>query len=175
MSNANLIVSGSIHQGDCHSIDASRGRQCAFKSLSALFICANWCCVSQWMTNTINQISIQGDTMHLKCLENQTTPDADIDVCVKRASQRNLNSLIVFSVMFIFQSFFTCYKQILCIYSNILFIYLYKELTLLMSPDTVSMLVHHPRCKNPLSSYLYVHVLCTVSLGQQIYVIVLVL
>ena len=97
MSNANLIVSGSIHQGDCHSIDASRGRQCAFKSLSALFICA---CVSQWMTNTINQISIQGDTMHLKCWENQTTPYADIDVCVKRASQRNLNSLIVFSVMF---------------------------------------------------------------------------
>ena len=54
MSNANLIVTGSIHQGDRRLSDVLRGRQCAFMSLSALFICANRCRVSQWTADAVD-------------------------------------------------------------------------------------------------------------------------
>ena len=47
MSNADLIVSGSIHQADHRFSDLSRGRQCAFISFSAL-LRASSCRVSQW-------------------------------------------------------------------------------------------------------------------------------
>ena len=47
MPNADLIVSGNIHQADRRFSDLSRGRQCAFISFSAL-LRANSCRVSQW-------------------------------------------------------------------------------------------------------------------------------
>ena len=71
MSNANLIVSGSIYQGDCRFSNMSRARQCALMSLSALFICANGCRVLQWTTDTIDQILIEGDAIYLEVLENR--------------------------------------------------------------------------------------------------------
>ena len=46
-------------------------------SLSALFVCVNRCCVSQWATDTVGQILIGGDAMYLTGLENQTIPDAE--------------------------------------------------------------------------------------------------
>ena len=42
MSNAILFVNASIHQGDRRFSDVSRGRRCAFMSLSPL-LCANSC------------------------------------------------------------------------------------------------------------------------------------
>ena len=68
MSYANLIVIGSVHQGVRRFSNVSRGRQCTFMSLSALFICANGCRVSQWPAETVDQILI-GDAMYLKVLE----------------------------------------------------------------------------------------------------------
>ena len=47
MANADLIVSGSIHQADRRFSDLSRGRQCAFISFSAI-LRENSSRVSQW-------------------------------------------------------------------------------------------------------------------------------
>ena len=50
MSNATLFIRGSIHQGDSRFSDISRGRQCAFMSLSAL-LCTNSHDISTWTTS----------------------------------------------------------------------------------------------------------------------------
>ena len=55
MSKANLIVGGNIHQADRRFSDVSRGRQCAFMSLSAL-LRANSSRVSQWTSHTVDQV-----------------------------------------------------------------------------------------------------------------------
>ena len=49
------LLNGSIHQGDRRFSDVSRGRQCAFRSLSAV-LCANSCDVSQWTAHTVDQL-----------------------------------------------------------------------------------------------------------------------
>ena len=71
-----LLVSGSIHQGDERFSVVSRGRQCAFISLSAL-LCANSCHPSQWTTQMIDYILIQGDSMYLTAYEEHTIPDTE--------------------------------------------------------------------------------------------------
>ena len=76
MSNADLIVSGSIHQADRRFCDISRGRQCAFMSLSAL-LHANSCRVSQWMADTVDEILIEGDAMYVKGIDGDTIPDTE--------------------------------------------------------------------------------------------------
>ena len=65
LSNADLIVGGSIHQADRRFSDVSRGRQCAFTSLLTL-LRANSCRVSQWTADTVDEILIliEGDTMY---------------------------------------------------------------------------------------------------------------
>ena len=76
MSNATLIVNGSIHQGDRHCSDVSRGRQFAFMSLSAL-LCANPCDIWQWMAHTVDQLLTEGYAMNLKTFQEQTIPDTE--------------------------------------------------------------------------------------------------
>ena len=68
MSNADLIISGSVHQADHCFSNVSRGRQRAFISFSAL-LRANSCCVSQWTADTVNQILTEGDAMHVKVFD----------------------------------------------------------------------------------------------------------
>ena len=75
MSNADLIVSGSIHQVDRHFIDVSRGRQCDFISFSAL-LRGNSCRVSQWTADTVDQI-LTGDAMYVKAFDDNTIPDTE--------------------------------------------------------------------------------------------------
>ena len=76
MSNADLIVSGSIHQADRRFSDVSRGRQCAFMSLSAL-LRASSSRVSQWTSHIVDQILVEGDAMYLKAFDEGTIPDAE--------------------------------------------------------------------------------------------------
>lgn len=76
MSNTDLIVNGSIHQGDDRFSDISRGRQCAFMSLSAL-LRANSCPVSRWTTPTVDRILVEGDAMYVKAFEEQTITDTE--------------------------------------------------------------------------------------------------
>ena len=73
MSNADLIVSGSIHEADRRFSDVSRGRQCAFISFSAL-LRANSCRVSQWTADTVDQI-LTGDAMYVNAFDDGTIPD----------------------------------------------------------------------------------------------------
>ena len=63
MSNADLIVSGSTHQADRRFSDVSRGRQCAFTSLSTL-LSENSCRVWQLTTDTVDEILIE-DAMYV--------------------------------------------------------------------------------------------------------------
>ena len=69
MSNADLIVSGSIHQADHRFSDLSRGRQCAFISFSAL-LPASSCRVSQWTGAHNLQVEFAGEicrsNLHVK-------------------------------------------------------------------------------------------------------------
>ena len=76
MSKANLIVGGNIHQADRRFSDVSRGRQCAFMSLSAL-LRANSSRVSQWTSHTVDQVLVEGDAMYLKAFDDGTIPDAE--------------------------------------------------------------------------------------------------
>ena len=76
MSNATLIVNGSIHQGDRRFSDVFRGRQCAFMSLSALLYAIS-CDVSEWTAHAVHQLLSEGDAMYLKAFQEQTIPDTD--------------------------------------------------------------------------------------------------
>ena len=60
MSNTTIFARGSIHQGNNRFSNASRGRQCAFISLSAI-LCANSCDILTWTSDIIDGILIEGD------------------------------------------------------------------------------------------------------------------
>ena len=62
MSSAGLIISGSTRQADRCFSDVSRGKQCAFTSLSTL-LRANSCRVPQWTVDTVDEILIEGDAI----------------------------------------------------------------------------------------------------------------
>jgi len=76
MSNSDLFVAGSIHQGHERFSDISRGRQCSFMSFSAL-LCAQSYPVRQWNTCTVDQILTEGDSMYLNAFERQSIPDTE--------------------------------------------------------------------------------------------------
>ena len=64
-----LFLSANIHQDDdLFSVD-SRGKQCAFMTLSVLVTVQNIPLV-QWSKTTIDNILAQGDQMYLKALNN---------------------------------------------------------------------------------------------------------
>ncbi len=64
-----LFLSADIHQGDeCFNI-LSRGKQCAFMSLSAI-LTAQHSPLIDWSKTTLNNVLMQGDKMYLKALDN---------------------------------------------------------------------------------------------------------
>ena len=76
MLNSTFFARRSIRQGDNRFSDVSRGRQCAFMSLSAL-LCANSNDILTWTTETIDGILIEGDVMYLKAFEERSIPDEE--------------------------------------------------------------------------------------------------
>ena len=76
MFNSTIFARGSIHQGNNRFSDISRGRQCAFMSLSAL-LCANSSDILTWTTETMDEILLEGDAMYLKAFEDRSIPDEE--------------------------------------------------------------------------------------------------
>jgi hypothetical protein len=62
-----LFRSASIHQGDELFSVQSRGKQCAFMSLSAILTAQN-SPLADWSESTFNNVLLQGDKMYLKAL-----------------------------------------------------------------------------------------------------------
>lgn len=75
MLNAAFVARGSIHQGNNRFNDNSRGRQCAFMSLSAI-LCANSCDILTWTSDIIDEILIEGHAMYLRAFGDRSIPDA---------------------------------------------------------------------------------------------------
>ena len=64
---ANLHIAGTFHPGDEHFNVQSRGKQCAFMSLSAVLTGHN-IPVIDWSKTTLDNVLLQGDKMYLKAL-----------------------------------------------------------------------------------------------------------
>ena len=64
-----LFLSCEIHQGDDLFSVQSRGKQCAFMSLSA-FLTAQNIPLIDWSKTTLNNVLLQGDNMYLQALDN---------------------------------------------------------------------------------------------------------
>ena len=60
-----FFLSSDIHQGDELFSVQSRGKQCAFMSLSAILTAQNIPLID-WSKTTFKNVLLQGDTMHLK-------------------------------------------------------------------------------------------------------------
>ena len=76
MSNSNLLIAGSIHQGSERFSDGSPGRQCSFMSFSALLF-AHTLPTEQWTASDVDQILAQGDRFYLHAFENRSIPDRE--------------------------------------------------------------------------------------------------
>lgn len=76
MSNPNIFISGSIHQGDERFSDVSRGRQCSFMSFSAL-LCAQSLAIEEWTAAVVDRILVEGDRLYLDALERRSIPDTE--------------------------------------------------------------------------------------------------
>ena len=63
-----FFLSSDIHQGDELFSLQSRGKQCAFMSLSAILTAQNIPLID-WSKTTFNNVLLQGDTMHLRALD----------------------------------------------------------------------------------------------------------
>ena len=73
MSNLNLFVAGSIHQGS----DISRERHCSFMSFSALLF-AQTLPIQQWTASNVDQILAKGDRLlYLDAFESRSIPDTE--------------------------------------------------------------------------------------------------
>ena len=64
-----LFLSSEIHQGDDLFSVQSRGKQCAFMSLSAILTAQNIPLID-WSKTTLNNVLLQGDKMYLQALDN---------------------------------------------------------------------------------------------------------
>ena len=66
-----FFLSSDIHQGDELFSVQSRGKQCAFISLSAILTpkISHALALIDWSKTTFNDVLLQGDTMHLKALD----------------------------------------------------------------------------------------------------------
>ena len=79
MSNLNLFVAGSIHQGsERFYSDISRRRQCSFMSFSALLF-AQTLPIQQWTASNVDQIlAAVGDRLlYLDAFESKSIPDTE--------------------------------------------------------------------------------------------------
>ena len=68
-----LLSRGSIHQGHEGFSGQSRGKQCPFMSLPAL-LTAQTIPVIEWNSTTIDNVLVQGDSMHLNAFKNDLIP-----------------------------------------------------------------------------------------------------
>ena len=68
-----LLVSGGFNQADERFTDDSRGKQCAFMTLSAL-LTAQITPVDRWNSTTVDSALMQGNEMHLNALYNCHIP-----------------------------------------------------------------------------------------------------
>ena len=64
-----LFLSTNIHQGDNLFSVQSRGKQCAFMSLSAVLTAQNIPLID-WSQETLDNVLLQGDKMYLHALDN---------------------------------------------------------------------------------------------------------
>ena len=64
---ANLHIAGTFHQGDERFSVQSRGKQCAFMSLSAVLTAQN-IPVIDWSKTALDNFLLQGDKVYLKAL-----------------------------------------------------------------------------------------------------------
>jgi hypothetical protein len=64
-----LFLSSEIHQGDDLFSVQSRGKQCAFMSLSAILTAQNIPLID-WSKTTLNNVLLQGDKLYLQALDN---------------------------------------------------------------------------------------------------------
>jgi hypothetical protein len=62
-----LFLSSNIHQGDDLFSVHSRGKQCAFMTLSAILTTHNMP-LTEWSKQTFDNVLVQGDNMYLKAL-----------------------------------------------------------------------------------------------------------
>ena len=78
MSNLNLFVAGSIHQGsERFYSDISRGRQCSFMSFSAILF-AQTLPIQQWTASDVDQILAEGyRLLYLDAFESRSIPDTE--------------------------------------------------------------------------------------------------
>ena len=71
-----VCIQGSVHQGSSCFSNMSRGRQCAFMSLSALMF--SQCLPVQMRTSTnIDQILYYGDLMYVDAFRSNLIPDRE--------------------------------------------------------------------------------------------------
>ena len=79
MSNLNLFVAGSIHQGrERFYNDISRGRQCSFMSFSAILFAQTLPNIQQWTASNVDQILAEGDRLlYLDAFESRSIPDTE--------------------------------------------------------------------------------------------------
>ena len=90
-----LFLYANIHQGDELFSVHSRGKQCAFMSLSAILTAQNIPLID-WSTTTFNNVLSQGDKMYLKALNNGLI---DLDPGVEFFSVNNCQKLLVFNIL----------------------------------------------------------------------------
>jgi hypothetical protein len=79
MSNLNLFVAGSIHQGSERLFsDISRGRQCSFYEFFSVII-AQTLSIQQWTASiNVDQIHALGDRfLYLEAFESRSIPDTE--------------------------------------------------------------------------------------------------
>ncbi len=72
-----LFTCGSVHQGDERFSNDSRGKQCSFISLIALFV-EKTIPVCEWNCQTVDNILSLGDRMYLHALKNQLIPSTEL-------------------------------------------------------------------------------------------------
>ena len=80
MSNLNLFVAGSIHQGsERFYSDISRGRQCSFMGSFSALLFAQTLPIQQWTASNIDQILAEGDRLlYLDAFESRSIPDTEM-------------------------------------------------------------------------------------------------
>ena len=88
-----LFLSTNIHQGDNLFSVQSRGKQCAFMSLSTVLTAQNIPLID-WSQETLDNVSLQGDKMYLHALDNGFF---DLESGVELLSVDNLPNIVSIS------------------------------------------------------------------------------
>ena len=106
MSNSNLFIAGSIHQGSERLSDISRGRQCSFMSFSALLF-AQTLPIEQWTTCNVDHILAQGDRFYVDAFESRSIPDTETLSLDRDVTRTLIGGVYIHIFMFCPTSFFS--------------------------------------------------------------------